>query len=86
LLVRLGSKSCCGWSAIGRDCRGSAPLISSGRAVGRGTVSKRHYSNSFFFFFIIIIIIYIFLFVGTQKWVTTKRMVNNKQRLNRDAK
>jgi hypothetical protein len=67
LLVRLGSKSCCGWSAIGRDCRGSAPLISAGRAAGRGTVSKRHCSNSFFF----IIIIYIFFFVGNQKWVST---------------
>jgi hypothetical protein len=51
LLVRLGSKSCCGWSVIGRDCRGSASLISAGRAAGRGTVSKRHCSNSFFFFY-----------------------------------
>jgi len=64
LLVRLGSKSCCGWSAIGRDCRGSAPLISAGRAAGRGTVSKRHCSNSFFYIYIY------FIFVGTQKWVT----------------
>jgi len=68
LLVRLGSKSCCGWSAIGRDCRGSAPLISAGRAAGRGTVSNRHCSNSFF----LLLLLYIFiLFVGTQKWVTT---------------
>jgi hypothetical protein len=60
LLVRLGSKSCCGWSAIGRDCRGSAPLISAGRAAGRGTVSKRHCSNSFFY-------IYIFYICGDPK-------------------
>jgi hypothetical protein len=67
LLVRLGSKSCCGWSAIGRDCRGSAPLISAGRAAGRGTVSKRHCSNSFF---LLLLLLYIFIW-GTQKWVTT---------------
>jgi len=72
LLVRLGSKSCCGWSAIGRDCRGSAPLISTGRAAGRGTVSKRHCSNSFFF---LLLLLYFFLFVGTQKWVTTGPIV-----------
>jgi hypothetical protein len=58
LLVRLGSKSCCGWSAIGRDCRGSAPLISAGSAAGRGTVSKRHCSNSSSFFFLLL---YIFI-------------------------
>jgi len=69
LLVRLGSKSCCGWSAIGRDCRGSAPLISTGRAAGRGTVSKRHCSNSFFL--LLLLLLYFFLFVGTQKRVTT---------------
>ena len=57
LINSLGSKSCCGWSAIGRDCRGSAPLILAGRAAGRGTVSKRHCSNSFFFF------IYVFFYI-----------------------
>jgi uncharacterized protein YqhQ len=67
--VAHGSGSRGGWSAIGCYCRGSAPTTWS--AAGRGTVSKRHCSNSFFFLIIIIIIIYIFLFVGTQKWVTT---------------
>jgi uncharacterized protein YqhQ len=66
--LRMGSRACGRWSAIGCYCRGSAPTAWS--AAGRGTVSKRHCSNSFFFF-IIIIIIYFFLFVGTQKWVTT---------------
>ena len=71
--MRLGSKSCCGWSAIGRDCRGSAPLILAGRAARRGTVSKRHCSNSFFFYYYYYYIF--FLFVGTQKWVTTGPIV-----------
>jgi len=40
-----GSGSRGGWSAIGCYCRGSAPTAWS--AAGRGTVSKRHCSNSF---------------------------------------
>jgi len=70
--VAHGSGSRGGWSAIGCYCRGSAPTAWS--AAGRGTMSKRHCSNSFFFFIIIIIII--FLFVGTQKWVTTLTVTN----------
>ena len=64
LPLRMGA----GQAAAGRPLGATVEVrLQRHGASGRGTVSKRHCSNSFFFFIIIIIIIYIFLFVGTQK-------------------
>jgi hypothetical protein len=63
--VAHGSGSRGGWSAIGCYCRGSAPTAWS--AAGRGTVSKRHCSNSFFlflFFFLLLLLLLLFYLWG----------------------
>ena len=55
--VAHGSGSRGGWSAIGCYCRGSAPTAWS--AAGRGTVSKRHCSNSFYYYYYYYIFFYL---------------------------
>jgi small-conductance mechanosensitive channel len=73
-----------GLAAAGRPL--GATVSTAWSAAGRGTVSKRHCSNSFFFIITIIIIIIIYFFYlwgpknGLQQYVSSKKdyMVSNK--------
>ena len=69
LTVAHGSRASGGWSAIGCYCRGSAPTA---WGLGlRNSVKTTLFKFFFFSFFLLLLLYIFFLFVGTQKWVTT---------------